>query len=90
MAGYRGGGSLTIPLFQAERLDVILYGEGPEWETPEYIRDALYQGRQKGLLVLGHAESEAPGMKALARSIGRQFPQVPVHFLKDGPVFTIL
>jgi putative NIF3 family GTP cyclohydrolase 1 type 2 len=90
LAGYRGGGSLAIPLFEAEGVDLIVYGEGPEWETPEYVRDAIHQGRQKGLLVLGHAESEAPGMRLLAERIRREFPDIPVHYLEERPVFTIV
>ena len=35
-----GGGALAIPYFEAEHLDLIITGEGPEGETPEYVRDA--------------------------------------------------
>ncbi|AWO75910.1 transcriptional regulator [Geobacillus stearothermophilus] len=90
LVGYRGGGALSIPLFEQEHLDAIMYGEGPEWETPEYIRDAVYQGRQKALIVLGHAESEEPGMKYLAEWLGEQFPDIPVHFLRERPIFQVI
>ena len=90
LAGYRGGGELNIPLFEKERLDLVIYGEGPEWETPEYVRDAVRQGRKKGLIVLGHAESEMPGMEYLARELQEKFPGIPVYFLRQKPVFQIL
>ncbi|MCL6458267.1 MAG: Nif3-like dinuclear metal center hexameric protein, partial [Gorillibacterium sp.] len=90
LAGYRGGGVQAVPLFDKENLDVILYGEGPEWETPEYVRDAVYQGSQKALLVLGHAESEAPGMKYLAVAIKQYLPDIPVHFIAERPVLSIV
>ncbi|RAP77446.1 Nif3-like dinuclear metal center hexameric protein [Paenibacillus montanisoli] len=90
LVGYRGGGNLAIPLFERHRLDAMLYGEGPEWETPEYVRDAVYAGQAKSLLVLGHAESEQPGMKLLADRLGRRFPGVPVQFIPVAPVFTVL
>jgi putative NIF3 family GTP cyclohydrolase 1 type 2 len=77
LAGYRGGGSLCIPLYERGNLDLIIYGEGPEWETPEYVRDTNYQGKKKNLIVLGHAESEEPGMNYLAERIKTFFPSIP-------------
>ena len=90
LAGFRGGGELTIPLFEKENLDLLIYGEGPEWETPEYVRDAIYQGKNKSLIVLGHAESEASGMKYLAQQIKKIYPHIPVHFIPENPVFRVL
>ncbi|MCM3694172.1 Nif3-like dinuclear metal center hexameric protein [Neobacillus niacini] len=90
LAGYRGGGGLCIPLYEKEDLDLIIYGEGPEWETPEYVRDANYQGRQKNLIVLGHAESEEPGMNYLAEWIRTIFPSIPTHFIKVEQALKVL
>ncbi|AIQ48509.1 transcriptional regulator [Paenibacillus sp. FSL R7-0273] len=90
LVGYRGGGQLAIPLYGEEGLDLIIAGEGPEWETPEYVRDALQQGRSKALIMLGHAESEAPGMKLLAERLAAQFPAVPVHYIPERPVFEVI
>ncbi len=42
-------------------IDVLLTGEVREWETSEYVRDAIAEGRKKALIVLGHANSEEPG-----------------------------
>ena len=90
LAGYRGGGALSIPLFEKEELDLVISGEGPEWETPEFVRDAAYQGKRKALMVLGHAESEAPGMKYLAEWIKTIFPGIPVHFIPERPIFQVV
>jgi len=90
LVGYRGSGELVIPFFEKENLDLVIYGEGPEWETPEYVRDAIRQGRRKALIVLGHAESEAPGMEYIARMLQAKFPGVPVHFIPQGQIFQIL
>nr|WP_324617830.1 Nif3-like dinuclear metal center hexameric protein [Cohnella cholangitidis] len=87
LAGYRGGGELAIPLFERHNLDLVLYGEGPEWETPEYVRDAIHMSRRKALLVLGHLESEQPGMKLLAERLGVLFPGFLVEFYPVEPVF---
>ncbi|GIP56881.1 Nif3-like dinuclear metal center hexameric protein [Paenibacillus woosongensis] len=90
LVGYRGGGGNAIPLFVQENLDLIIAGEGPEWEAPEYVRDSWQQGRSRALIMLGHAESEAPGMKALAKRLETWFPAVPVHFLAEQPLYQIV
>lgn len=90
LVGYRGGGALAIPLLRDKGVDVIIAGEGPEWETPEYVRDAVHQGGQQALIMLGHAESEQPGMRYLAKQIQKRYPQIPVHFLPVGPIFHVL
>lgn len=90
IVGYRGSGQTVIPLFEQARLDLVLYGEGPEWEAPEYVRDAIQLGEGIALLVLGHAESEEPGMAALAQHLGAKFPGVPVHYVKEKPLFTVM
>lgn len=90
LAGYRGGGALSIPLFEKENLDLIISGEGPEWETPEYVRDAVYQGKQKALMVIGHAESEEPGMKYLSEWLKPIFPEIPIRFIPEKGIYRIL
>jgi len=90
LVGYRGGGRTCIPLFEQEQLDLIIAGEGPEWETPEYVRDAVHQGKGKALILLGHARSEVPGMKQLAKRMEVCFPGTPVHFLQGNHEFHLI
>ncbi|MBA4056965.1 MAG: NGG1p interacting factor NIF3 [Marivirga sp.] len=59
------GGRSQIQLLQKEKPDVLLVGEVSEWETAEYVRDAQAAGTTLSLIVLGHAESEEPGMEWL-------------------------
>jgi putative NIF3 family GTP cyclohydrolase 1 type 2 len=59
------GGRSQIQLLQKEKPDVLLVGEVSEWETAEYVRDAQAAGTTVSLIVLGHAESEEPGMEWL-------------------------
>jgi putative NIF3 family GTP cyclohydrolase 1 type 2 len=87
LVGYRGSGDTVIPIVEKENLDIVIYGEGPEWETPEYMRDAVYQGKHKALVVLGHRESEADSMEYLAKELQEKFPGVPVKFIGETPVF---
>ena len=59
------GGTMQIKLLQKEKPDVLIVGEVHEWETAEYVRDARAMGTSMSLIVLGHAESEEPGMEWL-------------------------
>jgi putative NIF3 family GTP cyclohydrolase 1 type 2 len=59
------GGTAQIKLLQKEKPDVLIVGEVHEWETAEYVRDAQSMGTPMSLIVLGHAESEEPGMEWL-------------------------
>ncbi|OZB98624.1 Nif3-like dinuclear metal center hexameric protein [Paenibacillus sp. XY044] len=88
--GYRGGGQHAIPLYEQEGLDLMIIGEGPEWETPEYVWDAAAQGRSRALLMLGHAASEEPGMKRISERLVSRFPGLPVHFIPTGSMIEIL
>jgi putative NIF3 family GTP cyclohydrolase 1 type 2 len=90
LVGYRGGGPVAIPILEQHNLDLLIYGEGPEWETPEYVRDANVLGQLKTLIVLGHAESEQPGMKLLAERLDLRLPDIPTTFIPVEPVFQIV
>ena len=81
LVGYRGGGATAIPTLVEENADLVIYGEGPEWETPEYIRDAIEMGKNKAAIILGHLESEEPGMLYLAKTMQQLFPNIPVTYI---------
>lgn len=87
LPGYCGGGSLAIPYFRDAQLDLIVTGEGPEWETPEYVRDAVAAGFAKALVVVGHSRSEFSGMKYLAEALALQYPEIRVEYLPDPQLF---
>jgi putative NIF3 family GTP cyclohydrolase 1 type 2 len=71
-------------------VEVLVTGESREWETVEYVRDAVAQGRAKALILLGHVPSEESGMKAAARWLKSFIPEVPVEFLPAGDPFAPL
>ena len=70
--------------------DVIIAGESPEWETCEYVRDAVAAGEKKALLVLGHANSEEGGMKWMSEWIASVLPDIPVTYIPTGDPFRVL
>ena len=49
------GGRNHINFWRQTGVDVLIVGEIDEWETSEYTRDAVIQGRKRGLIITGHA-----------------------------------
>ncbi|WP_020618856.1 Nif3-like dinuclear metal center hexameric protein [Paenibacillus daejeonensis] len=84
LAGYRGNMEQALPLLQEHGVDTLIAGEGPEWELPEYMTDACHQGGGRGLLMVGHAVSEEPGMRYLAEELQSLVPDVQIHYIA-GP-----
>ena len=74
--------------FQSAKLDALIIGEDHEWETIEYIADAVSAGQIKGMIVLGHIPSEQAGMEEVARWIRKFVTEVPVQFVPTTDAFT--
>ncbi|SDU02929.1 Putative GTP cyclohydrolase 1 type 2, NIF3 family [Verrucomicrobium sp. GAS474] len=82
------GGRKQIAFLRRDDVDVVLCGESPEWETCEYVRDAPAAERAKGLIVLGHANSEEPGMERTVEWMRALLPaSLPVFHLPAGDPF---
>lgn len=76
-----------VQMIEREDVDVVLCGEVHEWETCEYVRDAVTQGQRKALIVLGHANGEEPGMAWCAEWLRQRFPNIPVTHIPLGDPF---
>ena len=68
-------------------VDVLLTGEPREWETVEYVADAVTQKRRKGLIILGHIPSEQAGMEECTRWLKSFVTEVPVEFVPTADPF---
>jgi putative NIF3 family GTP cyclohydrolase 1 type 2 len=80
------GGKRQIQLLQKEKPDLLIVGEVSEWETAEYIRDAQAMKVPMSLIVLGHAESEEPGMEWLVSWLQPKVQNVKVtHIPSHNP-----
>lgn len=84
------GGRRQIELLRQDDVDAVFCGESPEWETCEYVRDALACGRRKALIVTGHAVSEEAGMAYVATLVRDWFPALPVVHLPTGDPFRLM
>ncbi len=68
-------------------VQVLILGETREWETVEYVADAISEGKQKALIVLSHVPSEQPGMEECARWLKTFVTEVPVQFVPAADPF---
>ena len=84
-----GAAGFQVETHALERddLEVLLVGETREWETVEYTADAVTQGRNKALIVIGHVPSEQGGMEECARWLKGFVQKVPVEFLATKEPF---
>ena len=68
-------------------IDVLVTGEINEWETSEYVRDVIYQGHNKALVIVGHELSEEPGMAYLVQWLRKRFPGIAITHIPTGDPF---
>ena len=66
---------------QQKDVQVLVIGEAREWETVEYVDDAVAAGQKKALILIGHIPSEQPGMEDATRWIKTFVTEVPVAFV---------
>lgn len=81
------GQARQIALLNQGEVDVVICGEIHEWETSEYVRDAVHLGLRKGLVVIGHAASEEPGMKWIVPWLQGLLPGISIHFVPTANLF---
>jgi len=81
------GGQPQITMLSRQSIDVLVCGEIAEWETSEYVRDAVAAGMAKGLIVIGHVPSEEPGMEYLVEWLTPRLPGVKIAHVPAGSPF---
>jgi putative NIF3 family GTP cyclohydrolase 1 type 2 len=75
------GPASHLRALQREDVEVLLIGEVPEWETIEYVGDAVAQHKRKALILLGHIPSEQAGMEDCAEWLKTFISEVPIAFV---------
>jgi len=73
---------------ERDDVEVLLVGETVEWETVEYVDDAVTEGRRKALVVIGHIPSEQAGMEECTRWLKGFVKGVPVEFVPAKQPFS--
>lgn len=60
---------------------LLIAGEAQEWETVEYVDDAIAAGLNKSLILVGHIPSEQSGMEDATAWLRSFVTEVPVVFV---------
>lgn len=81
------GSARHIALLEDKNVDVVIGGEAQQWETYEYMRDAVDQGRNKAIIFLGHINSEQSGMDYCCSWLKGFIKNVPVYYVESGSSF---
>ena len=76
-----GGSASQIRMLERDDVEALLIGEVPEWETVEYVADAVTEHKRKGLLLLTHIPSEQAGMEECAKWLKTFISEVPIEFV---------
>jgi putative NIF3 family GTP cyclohydrolase 1 type 2 len=81
------GFTREIRALEIHDVDVLLTGEPREWETVEYVADAVTEKKRKGLIILGHIPSEQAGMEECTRWLKTFVSEVPTEFVPAADPF---
>jgi len=84
------GGTRQIEAIGKYKPDVLMVGEIQEWETAEYVRDALAKGDNLSLIVLGHIASEEPGSEYMLNWLKKNVPGVKATHVPSGHSLTYM
>jgi putative NIF3 family GTP cyclohydrolase 1 type 2 len=77
------GGRRQIENLIRTKPDVLICGEVSEWETPEYVRDAIGKGDKLALIVIGHSASEEAGSEFMANWLKGKISGIPVTHIES-------
>ena len=81
MAPGFAGFSRHLVGLRRDDVQVLVIGEGHEWETVEYVADAVTAGMDKALIVIGHIPSEQAGMEDFAQWLAPLVRETTVRFV---------
>jgi putative NIF3 family GTP cyclohydrolase 1 type 2 len=82
-----GGSEKQIRMLERDDVEALLIGETPEWETVEYVADAVTARKHKALIILGHIPSEQAGMEECTLWLRSFIKEVPVEFVPASEPF---
>jgi putative NIF3 family GTP cyclohydrolase 1 type 2 len=82
-----GSTSQQIVLKLLPEVDVFVAGEPREWEGPEYAQDLVAAGHRKAMIIIGHQNSEDPGMRLCADWLKTFVTEVPVEWIPTSDPF---
>ena len=81
------GSERQIRMLERDDVEALLIGETPEWETVEYVADAVTARKHKALIILGHIPSEQAGMEECTFWLRSFIKEVHVEFVPASEPF---
>lgn len=78
------GSMQHISLLRDPNIDVVIGGEVSQWETYEYVRDAVFQKKKKAIVFIGHINSEESGMAYVAEWLQKFVTNIPITYIASG------
>ena len=81
------GSESHFRFLNSDNTEVLVVGEAREWETYQYINDAVLQGKNKAVVVLGHILSEEAGMEYCAEWLSYFIDDIPIQYFENGQVY---
>jgi putative NIF3 family GTP cyclohydrolase 1 type 2 len=78
------GSGIHIQMLEEPDVDLVVSGECQQWETYEYVRDAMAMGKHKAVVFLGHVSSEENGMAFCAEWLKTFLHDIPITFIPCG------
>lgn len=77
----RGAHTLAGNMAALSRVDAMLVSEAREWDSIEYVRDAVLAGEKRGLILISHEAGEEAGMDNFASWLKTFVTEVPIEFI---------
>ena len=81
------GSQSHINLLNSKNTELLVVGEGQEWETYQYVIDASTLGMKKAAIFTGHIPSEEAGMEYCAQWMKTFIKDLPIIFIENRPAY---
>jgi putative NIF3 family GTP cyclohydrolase 1 type 2 len=81
------GSQSHLNFLNSNNTELLVAGEGQEWETYEYVLDASMMGMKKAAIFTGHIPSEQAGMEYCAKWLKTFIKDLPVIYIENGPAY---
>lgn len=82
------GSASHIQMLNSHDTELLVAGEGQEWETYQYVLDASMMGMKKAAIFTGHIPSEEAGMEYCAQWLKTFIKSLPVVYIKNSPAYS--
>lgn len=81
------GSQRHIHYLNSQSTELLVAGEGQEWETYQYVLDASAMGLKKAAIFTGHIPSEQAGMEHCATWLKTFIKEIPVIYIENSAAY---